>query len=400
MSARLAVALASIALSVTACGTPATPAAGARPPGPPPAYAAALEPQITDLMRQLQIPGALVHVDVPGQGTWQAALGSATVPAGRPMQLDDHMRIGSVTKTITADVVLQLAGQGRLALEDPVSKFLPATPNGGAMTVRQLLDMTAGVFNFTEDDYFNRALDATPQRAWTAAETIDIAMAHPPYFPPGTGFHYSNSNYEMLGVIAEQVGGKPLPQLFAELVAGPLGMSRTSLPAWDDPAIPQPHPQGYMFGNNEIGNAAYNAAIAGDKANAQIAVAPGTRPNDVTLLPVNGQASGGAISTLGDMAIWARALGTGQLLTPGLQAERTRYGAESGYGLGLQRTPTGLVGHDGAVPGFQSSVYYEPTTGATIVVLTNLLLAPNTYFVEALPAERIVALVALAVIRP
>ena len=75
------------------------------------------------------------------------------------------MRIGSVTKTITADVVLQLAGQNRLDLDDPVSKFLPATRNGSAMTVRQLLDMTAGVFNFTEDDYFNRALDATPQRA-------------------------------------------------------------------------------------------------------------------------------------------------------------------------------------------------------------------------------------------
>ena len=314
------------------------------------------------------------------------------------MQLDDHMRIGSVTKTITADVVLQLAGQNRLDLNDPVSKFLPATLNGSAMTVRQLLNMTAGVFNFTEDDYFNRALDATPQRPWTAAETIDIAMAHPPYFAPGAGFHYSNSNYEMLGVIAEQVGRKPLAALYAELVTTPLGMAQTSLPAWDDTAMPDPHPQGYMFGNNEIGNAAYNAALAGDKAKAQITVAPGTQPNDVTLLPVNGQASGGAISTLGDMAIWAKALGTGQLLTPQLQTERTQYGAGSGYGLGLQRTPSGLVGHDGAVPGFQSSVYFHPPTGTSIVVLTNLLLAPNTYFPEALPAERITQLVQQAVI--
>jgi CubicO group peptidase (beta-lactamase class C family) len=131
---------------------------------------------------------------------------------------------------------------------------------------------------------------------------------------------------------------------------------------------------------------------------AQITVADGTQPNDVTLLPVNGQASGGAISTLGDMAIWAKALGAGQLLTPQLQTERTQYGAESGYGLGLQRTPSGLVGHDGAVPGFQSSVYFHPPTGTSIVVLTNLLLAPNTYFPEALPAERITQLVQQAVI--
>jgi len=365
---RLGVALALFGLSLTACtASPTAPVAA--PQEAPPPYAAALEPQITALMQQLQIPGALVFVDAPGKGTWRAALGSSAVPGGRPMQLDDHMRIGSVTKTITADVVLQLAGQNRLDLDDPVSKFLPATLNGSAMTVRQLL-----------------------------AETIDIAMAHPPYFAPGAGFHYSNSNYEMLGVIAEQVGRKPLAALYAELVTTPLGMAQTSLPAWDNTAIPDPHPQGYMFGNNEIGNAAYNAALAGDKAKAQITVAPGTQPNDVTLLPVNGQASGGAISTLGDMAIWAKALGTGQLLTPQLQTERTQYGAGSGYGLGLQRTPSGLVGHDGAVPGFQSSVYFHPPTGTSIVVLTNLLLAPNTYFPEALPAERITQLVQQAVI--
>ena len=365
---RLGVALALFGLSLTACtASPTAPVAA--PQEAPPPYAAALEPQITALMQQLQIPGALVFVDAPGKGTWRAALGSSAVPGGRPMQLDDHMRIGSVTKTITADVVLQLAGQNRLDLDDPVSKFLPATLNGSAMTVRQLL-----------------------------AETIDIAMAHPPYFAPGAGFHYSNSNYEMLGVIAEQVGRKPLAALYAELVTTPLGMAQTSLPAWDDTAMPDPHPQGYMFGNNEIDNAAYNAALAGDKAKAQITVAPGTQPNDVTLLPVNGQASGGAISTLGDMAIWAKALGTGQLLTPQLQTERTQYGAGSGYGLGLQRTPSGLVGHDGAVPGFQSSVYFHPPTGTSIVVLTNLLLAPNTYFPEALPAERITQLVQQAVI--
>jgi len=243
---RLGVALALFGLSLTACTAPPT-APVAAPQEAPPPYAAALEPQITTLMQQLQIPGALVFVDAPGKGTWRAALGSSAVPGGRPMQLDDHMRIGSVTKTITADVVLQLAGQNRLDLDDPVSKFLPATLNGSAMTVRQLLNMTAGVFNFTEDDYFNRALDATPQRPWTAAETIDIAMAHPPYFAPGAGFHYSNSNYEMLGVIAEQVGRKPLAALYTELVTTPLGMAQTSLPAWDDTAIPDPHPQGYMF---------------------------------------------------------------------------------------------------------------------------------------------------------
>jgi D-alanyl-D-alanine carboxypeptidase len=256
-----------------------------------------------------------------------------------------------------------------------------------------VLAMTSGLFNYTEDDYFNTTLDKDPTRPWTAGEVIGIALAHPPYFPPGQGYHYSNTNYEILGVVAEKVGGKPLPALLDEMVLGKLGMSRTSLPAWNDGTLPAPHPQGYMFGTNQEGNAAYNALLAGDKAAAQIAVPPGTRPNDVTDLPTNGQASGGAVSTAKDMAVWAKALATGSLLSPEVQAERVEYGAESGYGLGVQRTPSGLVGHDGAVPGFQSSVYFHPPTGTTIVVLTNLLLAPNTYFVDALPADRITALI-------
>ena len=394
---RLGVALALLGLSLTACTAPPT-ATVAAPQQAPPPYAAALEPKITALMQQLQIPGALVFVDAPGKGTWRAALGSSAVPGGRPMQLDDHMRIGSVTKTITADVVLQLAGQNRLDLDDPVSKFLPATLNGSAMTVRQLLNMTAGVFNFTEDDYFNLTLDKDPHKPWTPFECIGIGLAHPPYFPPGQGFHYSNTNYEILGVIAERVGKAPLPKLMQDLVFAKLGMGSTSLPAYDDTAIPDPHSQGYMYGTNVEGNVAYNAALAGNKAAAQITVAPGTKPNDVTDLPSNGVASGAAISTVGDMVIWAKALGTGSLLTPATQAARTTFDPRGNYGLGMEKAFGGLIGHNGAVPGFQTFVGYQPEKGATVIVMANLLLAPNTYFGEALPADGIAQLIQQSVL--
>ncbi len=136
-------------------------------------------------------------------------------------------------------------------------------------------------------------------------------MAHPPYFAPGEGFHYSNSNYEMLGVIAEQVGRKPLAALYTELVTTPLGMAQTSLPASDDTAIPDPHPQGYMFGNNEIGNAAYNAALAGDKATRRSRSRPAPSP---TTSPSSRSTAG---LRRGDLhprrhGIWAKALGTGR----------------------------------------------------------------------------------------
>lgn len=123
------------------------------------------------------------------------------------------MRIGSITKTFTATVVLQLVDEHKLGLDDPVSTYLPAVPNGSNITVRQLLNMTSGLFNYTEDDGFNQMWDAQPGWVWADAELLAAAFAHPPYFPPGKGFHYSNTNYELLGMIAAKLGGAPLAEL-------------------------------------------------------------------------------------------------------------------------------------------------------------------------------------------
>lgn len=93
------------------------------------------------------------------------------------------------------------------------------------------------------------------------------------------------------------------------------------------------------------------------------------------------------------MVIWAKAMGTGSLLTPATQAARTTFDPRGNYGLGMEKAFGGLIGHNGAVPGFQTFVGYQPEKGATVIVMTNLLLAPNTYFGEALPADGIARLV-------
>jgi D-alanyl-D-alanine carboxypeptidase len=399
---RAGVALAVMAMFAVGCTSgpagSAPPASTTTPTAPTaptaaPAFAADLGPKITARMGELSVPGAIVYVDVPGKGTWLTAFGSSATEGAPPMSTDNHMRIGSVTKSLTAEVVLQLVDQGAIGLDDPVTKYLPGVPNGENITIRQLLGMTAGIFNFTEDGYFNLTLDKDPHKPWTPFECIGIGLAHPPYFPPGQGFHYSNTNYEILGVIAERVGKAPLQKLMQDLVFAKLGMGSTSLPVYDDTAIPDPHSQGYMYGTNVEGNVAYNAALAGNKAAAQITVAPGTKPNDVTDLPSNGVASGAAISTVGDMVIWAKALGTGSLLTPATQAARTTFDPRGNYGLGMEKAFGGLIGHNGAVPGFQTFVGYQPEKGATVIVMANLLLAPNTYFGEALPADGIAQLV-------
>jgi D-alanyl-D-alanine carboxypeptidase len=177
-----------------------------------PAYASTLQPKIEEQMSNLRIPGALVYVDVPGEGSWIQSFGTANLEGNTLITSDDHFRIGSNTKTFTGTVILQLVDEGKLGLDDPVSKYQPEVPNGENITIRQLLDMTSGLFNYAEDEDFNQTLDTEPQKVWEPRELIEIGFQHPPDFSPGEGFHYSNTNTVLLGMIIEQLTGQPLEQ--------------------------------------------------------------------------------------------------------------------------------------------------------------------------------------------
>lgn len=359
-----------------------------------PAFAASLRPKLEEIVRTLRVPGAIVLVDVPGQGTWLTGMGVGNLDTNTPIQVTDHMRIGSITKTFTATVVLQLVDEHKLGLDDPVSTHLPAVPNGSNITVRQLLNMTSGLFDYTQDDGFNQLWDAQPGRVWTDRELLAYAFAHRPYFPPGQGFRYSNTNYELLGMIAVKLGGAPLAELMKRRIFDKLGMTSTSLPARDSAAIPDPHQRGYNYGTNVQTNNALQAALAGDKAAAQIPATPQAKPTDVTDWNVSwGPASGAAISTARDLQIWVKALATGQLLSPATHREQLRFGAASNYGLGVIRGTDGVIWHDGIMPGWQAFLGYEPGKNVTIIVLTNLQVAPNTYFIDGFPADSMARLI-------
>src|SRR5918994_2388710 len=269
-----------------------------------PAYASTLQPQIEEQMSNLRIPGALVYVDVPGEGTWIKTFGTGNLEGNTPITPDDHVRIGSNTKTFTGTVVLQLVDEGKLGLDDPVSEYQPEVPNGENITIRQLLNMTSGLFNYSEDEDFNQTLDTEPQKAWEPEELAEIGFSHQPYFSPGDGFHYSNTNTVLLGMIIEQLTGQPLEQAYQDRIFVPLGMSNTLLPERSSAAIPDPHPRGYMYQTNvESLNA---SELQGEKAE-QADEAAG-EPNDVTDdNPSWGWAAGAGISTVNDLIIWAEA---------------------------------------------------------------------------------------------
>ena len=343
---------------------------------------ATLQPLIEAKMKELRVPGAVVFVQVPGKGTWEAALGIGDLATKAPMRLDDHFQIASITKTFTGTVILQLVDEGKLRLDDPVATYQPEVPNGANITIRHLLNMTSGLYDYGDDKGFNKKADAEPGKVWNPKDLLAIALQHPPYFAPGKGIHYSNTNYILLGLIIEQITGRPVEHVFHDRIFGPLGMTETSLPPLSSAAIPDPHPRGYMFGTfTEL--VEHTPLTAGS-------------PRDVTdMSPSEGWTAGSMISTVHDLKIWAKALATGALLSPAAQQEQLSWTSlASGpnvpkYGLGIADFGDGFIGHNGAIAGFQSFMVYQPDTHATVIVLTNLVMAPD----GTLPADTLATII-------
>ena len=208
-----------------------------------------------------------------------------------------------------------------------------------------------------------------------------IAFAHPPNFPPGTAFEYSNTNYALLGLIAEQVDGKPLAQAMQDRLFGPLGMQHTVLPASTVNTIPEPYSHGYLYGSSSValvGTPPYSPEV-------QAAARAGTLlPNDYTGLNHSfAAAAGGVISTANDLATWIQALVAGRVLDAeyqrrwldSLQPEDPSKpdGQQYGYGIAqLRWGPNTMYFHGGETPGYNSFMGYDPTNQVTLVVWTNL----------------------------
>ena len=178
---------------------------------------AALQAMLDKTAHELLIPGAVVLLRTP-QGEFVVTYGTTLLGAKSPPRADTYFRIASNTKTMTAAVILQLAQEGKLSLDDPVSKYVPGVPNGNNITIAELLEMRSGLYNYTAGSEVSASMDQDQTKVWTPAELLAIAFAHKPNFPPGTAFEYCNTNYVLLGLIAEKVDGKPLAQVDAESV--------------------------------------------------------------------------------------------------------------------------------------------------------------------------------------
>ncbi|MBF9071937.1 serine hydrolase domain-containing protein [Streptacidiphilus fuscans] len=352
-----------------------------------PPYAATLTPELIAELQRLRVPGGVVAVSTPGSGTWIKSLGTSDLATGQPMNPGDHFRIGSITKTFTATVILQLVQERLLTLDDKVSRFRHDVPDGQNITIRQLLNMTSGLYNYSEDLDFNRVLDRAPQTRWTPDQLLRIAFRHHSYFDPGCGFHYSNTNYVLLGLIIEQLTHRPVAYEYQQRIFRPLGMTETGMPTGTE--LPSSYSHGYQAVSN-VASLTTPMLTGRDAAWADWSAGV---PEDVThTSPSWTWAAGEAYSDVHDLLRYAPALAEGTLLSPELQRERLTFVRPSpggpGYGLGIVDF-LGFLGHDGQIPGYNSFEAYDPALKATVVVLLDLNQSPD----GSAPADKIAMLV-------
>ncbi|WP_058041511.1 serine hydrolase domain-containing protein [Streptomyces roseifaciens] len=279
------------------------------------------------------IPGVLGQAR-DDHGTWRGSAGIADRTTQRPRLAQDRFRIASVSKVFTSVVLLQLEAEGRIGLDDPVERWLPRVVRGNGhdgreITVRQLLNHTSGIYNYTEDPAFQKLLgpDFLEHRFddHTPDELVKTAMAHAPYFRPGGGWHYSNTNYVLAGMVVEKVTGRSYATEIKRRIIRPLGLTATTLPG-TAPELPGPHGRAY--------------------STLQAEPAPGAKIYDVTELnPSWGGAAGEIISTTGDLNRFYGALIGGKLLPKAQQRELLTavpvgdQAPGARYGLGVLTAP-------------------------------------------------------------
>jgi CubicO group peptidase (beta-lactamase class C family) len=180
---------------------------------------------------------ALTRVDLGGRTLARIAAGESM--AGVPANLRMHFRIGSIAIPYVIDLLLQLQDKGRLSLDDPVSKWLPDVPNADRVTLRMLANSTSGYADWIQEnpDFVN-ALFADVFRQWQTSELLEIALARPRVCQPGTCFHYAHTNFIILGMVIQNITGKPMEKLLRTRVLRPLGLRNTRISAL--PRIPPP----------------------------------------------------------------------------------------------------------------------------------------------------------------
>lgn len=299
-------------------------------------------------------PGMIISITRGDTIIYEGAKGLANVSTGEKMHTGMRFRIGSLTKTFTVTVLLQLVEQGLLKLDETIDRFfsLEMVPNGNKITVRMLADMSSGLYNYSESGDFDAMMKQSPNRKWKPEELVEIGVKNEPYFLPGAGWHYSNTNTVLLGMIIEKLSGHSLATEIKIKIIDKLGLKNTDFPV--EAEITGYHPMGY----------------GEDETMFLLPLSDVTEKYD----PSWAWAAGAMTSDIYDLKIYLKALANGTLLTPEMQKERLRWALDKNdikYGAGIFMLGNEFLGHNGSYPGFHNISVHSPVSNITAIIFYN-----------------------------
>jgi D-alanyl-D-alanine carboxypeptidase len=330
------------------------------------------------------LPGALLYISSPELGTWASAAGLADTKHNVPMGPHDKFRAGSILKSFVSAVVLQLVEEDRFALDDPIDGVLPKDvidriSNSDRITLRMLLNHTAGIADWVTDS-LQAEIAANPRRLWAIDEYLQLSAVQGSVFSPGHGWAYSNTDYNLLGLVIERTTGRSWREEIRERILEPLQLKNTHLPEPGTRAIASDHARGYHNVDGQL----------------------------IDLTDVDpsmaGAAGGHALETTAqDLARFLESLLAGKLFQEPSSLKQmltfvdtpNEHGVPYYYGLGLDKWVfTGgaqMMGHFGGTAGFSSAVYHLPDRGITVSAAVNTMDPESIFARILLPAIEVLA---------
>jgi len=300
-------------------------------------------------------PGALAAKTDKDGNAVGATAGKGNLATGEAPPLDGEVRIGSNTKTLVAGLGMKMVEEGKVKLDEPVETYLPGLikgqgVDGKKITVRQLLQHTSGLPEYIDEsavDYFGTRNDYVSPR-----DLLDTALARPAQFAPGAKFAYTNTNYIVLGLLAERVGKRPIAEQIETKIVKPLGLKHTYMPGPGEKTLRGKHPRGYHTRDNK----------------------PGKLEDITDLNPSMAWTAGAMVSTPSELNKFAQSIHDGTLLRQSSIAEMKKgvsvpeIGGEYGLGIYSQKLSCGVAwGHNGGIPGYATSVLVGPNGNAGMI---------------------------------
>ena len=320
----------------------------------------ALQQILDNKLEELELYGIQAAVR-SGDFYWRGESGFADSDQKIELNQNHIMRVGSVTKFFTAPLILKLTEEDKFSLDDRLSNWFPEYPKAEQITIKQLLNHSSGIYNYTENLWLSLETALRSKKRWSPAEILEKTYDKELYFTPGEGHYYSNTNYLILGLIAEKETGKTLTALYREYIFAPLELTNTYFVPYE--GIPENLITGYDRDVIPLGEHEMTA--------------------DKNAFATLGFSAGAIVSTASDLRIWVDSLFSSNFLKEDsldemmnyLDAEDPDVKSQLGYGLGLRVLKIEdqiLYGHTGTIPGFGAAAFYCPEKDFSLSVISNI----------------------------